>query len=321
MTATTLRRTGALLVSSALLASLTVATVAAPATAAKPKCAGKTATIVGTNKGEVIKGTKKADVIVAKGGHDIIYGRGGNDTICGNTGNDKIVSGAGNDLLFGQLGRDKLFGGTGRDRLLGGPGNDRLAGGPGNDACLQESGIGLRVGCERPVVQVAPPPPPRPTLIPLTGILAVAYSDIDGLNGYSTGDVLISKLVDTNGDLGLSPGDTVVMSQYPRNLAATAFGTWTGTTHIVTSVDHATPTYLDINTATGTHQWLSTDDSEYYLEVNGSGSLVMDLFVSDPPNADMVDVNLGSPGAPTADAHEEIPTLGDQRFIDVEIYA
>ena len=49
-----LRRTGALLCSAAVLASLTVATVASPASAAKPKSQGKVATIVGTAKGEVI---------------------------------------------------------------------------------------------------------------------------------------------------------------------------------------------------------------------------------------------------------------------------
>ena len=39
---------------------------------------------------------------------------------------------------------------------------------------------------------VSPPPAPQ--------TLVVAYSDVDGADGFSAGDVLISKLVDANGD-------------------------------------------------------------------------------------------------------------------------
>ena len=47
----------------------------------------------------------------------------------------------------------------------------------------------------------------------MTGILAVAYSDVDGLDGHSTGDVLIARLVD-NGDGQPGAGDTVEMGRY-----------------------------------------------------------------------------------------------------------
>ena len=158
----TIRRSLTLVAGAALLATMTAATVAAPASAAKPKCAGKTATIVGTAKGEVIRGTRKADVIVARGGNDRIYGRGGNDTICGGAGNDRVVGGGGRDVLLGQNGRDRLYGGPGRDRLLGGQANDYLNGGTGNDACLQGSGSGAWLNCERPAPAVPPPPAPPP---------------------------------------------------------------------------------------------------------------------------------------------------------------
>ena len=61
-------------------------------------------------------------------------------------------------------------------------------------------------------------------------------------------------------------------------------------------------------------------ESEGYLEVDGGpGSLIMALFASDPPNQDTIDVNLGSPGEPAADAYAESPVLGDQPFIDVDL--
>jgi Ca2+-binding RTX toxin-like protein len=316
MTATTLRRTGALLVSASLLASLTVASVAAPASAAKPKCAGKTATIVGTNKGEVIKGTKKADVIVAKGGHDIIYGRGGNDTICGGGGHDKLVGAAGKDLLFGQFGRDKLFGGAGRDRLLGGPANDRLAGGPGNDACLQGSGIGLRVGCERPAlvpvpVPVAPPPPK---------VLAVAYTDLNNNHVFDAADVLISKLVDTNGDLGPSPGDTIVMGRYPTNLAASAFGDWLDKSHVVASIGPVSATVVNVRaTGGGHHTWFGrktgSNQSESYVEQLPMSSIQDGLVGGE---ADAIEVIAGSPSTPqTPVPITSLVNNTDDGFIDV----
>ena len=305
----TIHRALAPLVAVVLLASLGVAAVAAPAEA-KPKCAGKVATKVGTAKGEVIRGTPKADVIVARGGHDIIYGRGGNDIICGGAGNDRIVGARGNDLLLGQLGRDKLFGGAGRDRLLGGPADDRLAGGPGNDACLQGSGMGLRLSCERPAIEA-----------PVPMALAIAYSDLNGSHTFDSDAELVAALVDTNFDGVPSVGDTVDMGRYPTQFWLGApTGAWGRTGHVVTSVDHASTTQLHVVTAAGKHQWWSSASSEGYLEVDGGpGSLIMDLFASDPPNQDTIDVNLGSPGEPAADAYAESTVLGDQPFIDVEL--
>jgi Ca2+-binding RTX toxin-like protein len=106
------------------------------------RCAGRQATIVGTNGRDRIRGTRRRDVIAARGGNDVISGLGGNDLICGGAGGDKIAGGrgrdelrgdAGNDRLLGQGGNDLLLGGLGRDRLLGGGGRDLLGGGPGRD--------------------------------------------------------------------------------------------------------------------------------------------------------------------------------------------
>lgn len=156
MDTTKLRRTGALIASAALLASLTVATVAAPTTAARPKCDGKVATIVSYKK--VIRGTNRADVIVAKGRkNNKIYGYGGGDRICGGKGNDTIIGGGNADRLFGGSGRDKLlgkrgnddlFGFKGDDAIFGGGGNDFMNGGTGTDNCFQGSGSGPVKNCE-----------------------------------------------------------------------------------------------------------------------------------------------------------------------------
>ncbi len=76
----------------------------------KAKCAGKKATIVGTNRKDKLKGTKKRDVIAALGGKDTVKGKGGNDIICGGKGKDKLLGGPGKDKLLGQAGKDTSCG-------------------------------------------------------------------------------------------------------------------------------------------------------------------------------------------------------------------
>jgi Ca2+-binding RTX toxin-like protein len=104
-------------------------------------CAGRTATIVGTEGANTLVGTPGADVIVALGGADVIRGRGGNDTVCGGTGNDQIKGGAGKDQIRGGSGNDQIRGGTGRDSIWGGSGNDLIRGGTGRDSIWGGSGI------------------------------------------------------------------------------------------------------------------------------------------------------------------------------------
>jgi peptidoglycan hydrolase-like amidase len=89
-----------------------------------PRCAGRLATIWGTDGPDELIGTDGDDVIVGLGGKDVIQGGGGDDLICGN---------GGNDVLKGNLGRDTLYGGAGKDRIRGGGGEDLIAGGPGAD--------------------------------------------------------------------------------------------------------------------------------------------------------------------------------------------
>jgi uncharacterized delta-60 repeat protein len=104
------------------------------------RCAGKRATIVGTNKRNRLRGTKRADVIVGLGGNDTIVGLGGNDIVCAGSGNDKVSGGKGNDKEYGGSGNDKLTGDAGKDTVSGDAGNDTESGGPGNDRVLGGSG-------------------------------------------------------------------------------------------------------------------------------------------------------------------------------------
>jgi uncharacterized delta-60 repeat protein len=105
-----------------------------------PRCAGKRATIVGTNGKDKLRGTRKADVIAALGGRDTIKGLGGNDRICAGSGNDRVDAGNGNDRVEGGSGKDSIKGGKGKDRMKGGPGNDLLDGGAGADRLEGQGG-------------------------------------------------------------------------------------------------------------------------------------------------------------------------------------
>ncbi len=117
--------------------------LASSAEAAKPRCNGVKATIVGTNKSERIKGTKGRDVIVARGGNDRINGGGGNDVICGDGGKDTIDGGPGQDYVHGGAGNDLIalgpgnggigYGDAGDDTMATGATGQALFGGEGND--------------------------------------------------------------------------------------------------------------------------------------------------------------------------------------------
>jgi hypothetical protein len=142
---------------------------------ARPICAGRPATIVGTPGNDVINGTVGDDVILAGAGRDWIRARGGNDVICaggardfvsagdgddnidtgtgrdtasGGLGDDTITGRARADILTGGLGADTLTGGLGGDTLLGHDGDDHLHGGPGTDTCRGGAGTDQQAGCE-----------------------------------------------------------------------------------------------------------------------------------------------------------------------------
>lgn len=102
-------------------------------TVARPVCAGREATIFGSDADNLLVGTDGDDVIHGLGGNDVIYGLDGRDVICGGHGNDVIFGGRQGDLLYGQGGNDSIDAGHGHDRVYGGAGDDVLAGGAHND--------------------------------------------------------------------------------------------------------------------------------------------------------------------------------------------
>jgi hypothetical protein len=143
--------------------------------AARPICAGRPATIVGTPGNDVITGTLGDDVIVTGAGRDWIRGRGGDDVVCsgpdrdfvsagdgddtidtgagrdvasGGIGDDTITGRANDDILTGGLGADTINGNSGADNLIGHDGDDDLNGGPGTDTCRGGAHTDQQTGCE-----------------------------------------------------------------------------------------------------------------------------------------------------------------------------
>jgi Ca2+-binding RTX toxin-like protein len=121
------RRKGSSLIALLMLIGASLTVMMPVASAAKPKCFGRTATHVGTGGDNEINGTAGNDVIVAKGGNDSIRSGKGNDYICaGGGGFDVIFSGAGNDKISGEGGDDVVFPGPGSDLADGGSGGNYI---------------------------------------------------------------------------------------------------------------------------------------------------------------------------------------------------
>jgi hypothetical protein len=96
-------------------------------------CAGREATLTGTEAGESLRGTDDPDVIAGLAGADTLLGEGGEDRLCGDANPDTLTGGKGDDRLIGGPGRDVIRGNGGADVMIGGPGKDRCIGGAGPD--------------------------------------------------------------------------------------------------------------------------------------------------------------------------------------------
>ena len=335
-----IRGTVAVLAAAVLTASLVSTALAAdPEVAArKPavKCDGKVATKVGTPGDDTLVGTAGRDIIAGLGGDDVIYGLGGNDVLCGGSGHDRLFGGPGRDKLLGQTGRDRLRGGTARDRifggahadrlfgqggpdlLLGGPGNDRLVGGTGIDTCDQNSGPGVLLQCELPAAPVVVPAP-APAPAPKT--LAIAYSDLDRSGAYSTGDVLIAKLVDANGDGAVGLGDTIEMGKYPTSLTPTMadFVDWGVKGHAVKSLEELTGTHVFVRTTMDElFKWHKNPGWENFGEEGSAGfSTIQDGL--NGTAQDVIFMQPTSPSAPGAFTGPEPVNTTDDRLVDVDL--
>ncbi len=328
MMAQHLRRTGALLVSAALSLASLAPPWPRPPVRPSPRARARPRPSWARPEGEVIKGTKKADVIVARGGHDRIYGLGGNDTICGGPGNDRILGAAGNDLLFGQAGATSSSVGPGvtacsvvppttASRVVRAtmPACRDQVSGCGSAVSVRRS-CRCRCRCRRPRgrrssrSRASSSSPTRTSM---------------ALDGYSTGDVMISKIVDTNSDGVVSKDDTIKMGRYPKNThpGPGDFADWTETSHVIDEVFYADQTEVLVTTTIGaTHGWWadSPDPNEYdeYSEWLMGLSDFEDK--KGPDLIDSVEVQADSPSRPVT----EIPDVSaegpdDDWFIDVEL--
>ena len=86
-----------------------------PAVPGRPgNCAGRIATLTGTDGADDLWGTPGRDVIDAGAGDDWIRGLAGDDLICAGDGNDFVFGGAGDDLVYGEGGNDLVEGRAGR---------------------------------------------------------------------------------------------------------------------------------------------------------------------------------------------------------------
>ena len=126
-----------------LLGAFLALGAAPPAEEDDPRCHGRRAKIVGTDKADVLHGTPGRDVIWGGLGDDTIFGSLANDLICGGPGADLVRGGRGNDRVdggagdgdraIGDLGDDKVMGGNGdHDEAAGSLGIDVVSGGPGD---------------------------------------------------------------------------------------------------------------------------------------------------------------------------------------------
>ena len=154
----------------------------------------------------------------------------------------------------------------------------------------------------------------------------MAYSDIDGLDGYSTGDVLIARLMDTSGNGIPSAGDTVEMGRYPTTLNPTSadFESWTAGPHTVVSVYDGDPNpedYIIVQTNGGTAEhgwyWRSYGD-EHYERTNATLDRSYVTEAGDVNRRLLMDP--GSPSKPSRAIGELTdPDTGDWFVIDVEL--
>lgn len=159
-------------------------------------------------------------------------------------------------------------------------------------------------------------------------VLAVAYSNLDGVDGFHAGqDMLIARLVDTNRDGAASAGDTVELGRYPTDLAASGFGNFANTKFVATSVTFLDPNQVVVNIgADHAFIWASFSPG---LDAFGEGwnqtTVPEDHLVEDwhfpSTNLDNIEVFSSSPSGPdTAVPYTALSSATDDPFIDVDIY-
>jgi hypothetical protein len=152
---------------------------------------------------------------------------------------------------------------------------------------------------------------------PAPAVLVRAYTNLDGVAGFGSGDVEIARLTDDNRDGIVSAGDVVTLGQYPRDFAGTVFGTFGVTTHVVNSVV-GVPTAVEVVVGTD-----SGAQFGFTSRSNGPGSggglrvgprLASQLVSrSGPPRRGAVLARRRSPTPPGISAHAETALVEPSR--------
>ncbi len=160
-------------------------------------------------------------------------------------------------------------------------------------------------------------------------ILAVAYSEVDQVAGFTAGDTLISAFEDVDGDGLPSIGDTIRTNRFPLNPAASEFGMFEKTVHRITAIIWYTyqPSLLaiQVDTASGLNQsfsWHNTISiegySEQYLSHLSDAAAFRDQLTQS--GSDQVLTNGISPSVPSVSPlNVRAHAPGDQDFLNVEI--
>jgi hypothetical protein len=161
------------------------------------------------------------------------------------------------------------------------------------------------------------------TPMPPETVLAVAYTNVvDDGGGYDpVVDVLIAKLVDTDGSGTVTVGDTVTTNQYPLDFAATSFGNFQKTSHIVQTVGSLTTKQVYVYADTNERfAFLKYPNAEAYLEDNLSGQTAIVDLTGANLGTDQINITTGTPSDPdTSVANLRRFDYVDEGFINVVI--
>jgi hypothetical protein len=316
-------------------------------------------TIVGTAGADVIVALGGDDTVHGLGGADRICGGGGKDKLLGGDGKDKLAGDAGDDSVNGGSGVDTCLQGGGRGAIRNcefpstapapapAPAPDTDGDGVTDDvdACPGQgaSPWGLDgSGCPKPPpdtdgdgvtddVDACPANGDQGDGVGRTGcprrVLVIAYTEVDGVPGYTTGDVMISRLLDTSGDGYAGPGDTVEMGRYPLDRTASGFGDWGVKSHVVDGSSTSGPERVWLWSGHTEFFWDNHTDGrgEAYFERsgdNGTQSIFMDGFgeYGGLTYGDAVAASLTSVSQPITPVNDRTVNFGDQPFVQVDIY-
>jgi hypothetical protein len=153
-------------------------------------------------------------------------------------------------------------------------------------------------------------------------VLAIAYTDLDGVSGFGANDVAIAKFVDADGSGTPTPGDSIEMGRYPRTAQPPfEFGTWASPSHEVKEVhayrapDSGRP-LLYVRSTAGRHMFSSDASKEYYQETDLELTSMWDSFGS----MDILTIQAnGGSGAGEYIAATGSSPAGDDDFIEIDI--